>query len=180
MFYFNLVCFVGIGLKMVKLYHYTDLSGCLAIAKSGYILKSTGNNAAFGEGVYLTEKDPSNTTEQIVLNNYDRSTTPEQFQEAMVKFADKTKFCFEFESSNLTPTPVKVGETQRNVWLYKDSNLELTGTGCNVWIYKIVIPFPTQPAPTPQGITPLVPQVTMPALQAVPIPRVVAVPQVNK
>ncbi|CAH3151131.1 unnamed protein product [Porites lobata] len=47
--------------------------GAAGIEESGMIKESTDtkNDAIFGPGVYLTSMSPSNSTEKIILNNYD-------------------------------------------------------------------------------------------------------------
>lgn len=57
-------------------YHYTTRDGAENIIKDMQIRKSVrrgrrGDDVAFGEGVYLTQKQPSSGKHVIAFNNYD-------------------------------------------------------------------------------------------------------------
>ena len=58
---------------MVTVYHYTSKEGAEAIEDTKLIRGSTGVNALFGDGVYVTDLPPDDkaTKIDILLNNYD-------------------------------------------------------------------------------------------------------------
>lgn len=112
-----------------NLYHYTNEEGKNSILKSGFIKKSSSFNgdALYGDGVYLTALEPSNTTASLILNNWD-SSIPNPLDPAIIS---KTEFVFCVPMS-LIPGVREVaftngGENTRNIWIYPYEKLELAG-----------------------------------------------------
>ena len=64
----------------ITLYHYTSNEGAKKIVESGYIQQSiinqNGTDVVYGEGVYMTSLDTTNTPVNIAENNYDAGYLP--------------------------------------------------------------------------------------------------------
>jgi len=56
---------------MVKIYHYTNYDGKIAVEKSGFLKMSKGKvgDAVYGDGMYLTLMGPHEPTEFLIMNN---------------------------------------------------------------------------------------------------------------
>lgn len=79
------------------LFHYTDEEGMKAILESGIIRASqlTGQDAAFGKGVYLTRLNPSHGKEKILTNNYGDHRKYPTRADCYIKFVVTRSFFFE-------------------------------------------------------------------------------------
>lgn len=111
---------------MPSLYHYTTKAGKDAILESKKIKKSKapvggGDDARYGSGVYLTSLPPSTPKHDLAWNNYDTNTR-------LVKIMigrGKADFVFQFDSEDL-PGVEKVGDnTDRDIWLFRDADIDL-------------------------------------------------------
>ena len=68
------------------LYHYTSSSAAHAISRSGTIKASKGpGDCALGQGVYMTAKPPTKSSEHLLRNNYGSSAADASKVEAFVR-----------------------------------------------------------------------------------------------
>jgi hypothetical protein len=72
-------------------YHYTDKEGIKGILESGKIRPSvdTQRDAMMGKGVYLTSKDPSTSTKDLLDNNYDSAAKNPEKVDHYIKFNER-------------------------------------------------------------------------------------------
>lgn len=108
---------------MVRLYHYTNTEGKIAIETSGIIKKSQRSkhrdDAMYGTGVYLTSLGPENSTSVIVGNNYDGNVIPYDMKR-------NTEWYFAFDTSEADLQDVEQVGTKRDVWLLRGRDLTVT------------------------------------------------------
>merc|ERR1719221_447784 len=117
-----------------RFFHFTDVDSAHKISESGSIRASTknsSNDAIRGEGVYVTDKDPStHSRREIIENNYLREK-PEN--------ARKADWAFQVETSGHEVEKVRDGVykvgggedvkvkpyelSDRSVWLYRSCSL---------------------------------------------------------
>ena len=79
----------------IRLYHYTDINGAVGIASSKKIRKSTAltsTDALYGEGTYLTDKEPGQHSKLNIAKDIWVNT--DKFHDMMVK-QGRTDFVFE-------------------------------------------------------------------------------------
>ena len=118
------------------LYHYTTNKGKDGIVKNKKINKSVEKkgraDVRHGEGVYLTELTPKTAKEEIAKNNYDGK----QLDKTVAKFIKNGFIDYYIEIKlkkdklskleKCTDTAKRLIAMNRNVWLYKDDDIDLS------------------------------------------------------
>ena len=119
-----------------KLYHYTSREGAEGIMEDGFIQQSSRGgpgssrqDARYGDGVYLTSKNPfDHNKHQIANNNYDVRSKAER--QAMQE--GKTDWAIEMRLPKNDPGLQQVGQNSgRDIWKY-NGDLSLENTGAKV------------------------------------------------
>ena len=116
-----------------KLYHYTSAEGAAGIMQDGFIQQSSRGpgrqDARYGDGVYLTSKDPFvHNKHQIANNNYNDRSKAERH--AMQE--GKTDYAIEVRLDKNDPDLKQVGKKSgRDIWKY-NGDLPLENTGAKV------------------------------------------------
>jgi len=80
--------------KKKTLFHYTNEEGAKGIKDTNVIKQSSRarGDAAFGDGVYFTDRLPSSNKLDIAANNYDNRTNEAYLEQCLRKLIEVTKF----------------------------------------------------------------------------------------
>ena len=103
----------------ITLYHHTNKKGAKGIERSMIINQSDGGgDAAFGTGVYLTAITPESAKDAIAYNNYDDGDAGWfiKLLEGHVDYVVKITLPLDW---------VTQVDSDRNIWLYEDDDLDL-------------------------------------------------------
>ena len=112
----------------VTLYHYTTANGADGIVRNKRIKKSIEmsgrRDAAFGEGVYLTELTPDTAKQEIAANNYDGR----RLDRTVAKFIRQGRIDYYIE--------VVLQANDPNLVQCYDQSQRLMAMNRNVWLYR--------------------------------------------